>query len=130
MKLLLFKHVKNYQPVAAILETGQSKEALIDVVCLEGTTADIIVNNLNSICLEYDLVGSKVQWQAYDGAANFAGCKNGVQAKFRDTHSMARYIHCRSHALNLACFCSQQYSSTKTSIFFTKQSLAFFSSIS
>ena len=86
-----------------ITETGQSKEALIDVVCLEGTTADIIVNNLNSICLEYDLVGSKVQWQAYDGAANFAGCKNGVQANFRDTHSMARYIHCRSHALNLAC---------------------------
>ena len=40
--------------------------------------------------------------QGYDGAAVMSSSKNGVQAKIAEKYPHAKYIHCRSHVLNLA----------------------------
>lgn len=39
--------------------------------------------------------------QSYDGASVMSGRLNGVQAKIKEYHSTAIYIHCMAHRLNL-----------------------------
>jgi hypothetical protein len=39
--------------------------------------------------------------QCYDGASVMSGTISGVQARVRQIHSCAVYIHCHSHRLNL-----------------------------
>ncbi|XP_050065806.1 zinc finger MYM-type protein 1-like, partial [Aphis gossypii] len=57
-----------------------------------------ILHNLQSIGIETKyLVG-----QGYDGAASMSGIFNGTQAHIQTKHTMALYIHCSSHCLNLA----------------------------
>lgn len=40
--------------------------------------------------------------QGYDGSSNMAGKFKGVQASIKEKQSLALYIHCASHKLNLA----------------------------
>ena len=39
--------------------------------------------------------------QAYDGASNMSGIRNGVQALFKQEENKAIYVHCLAHNLNL-----------------------------
>ena len=44
---------------------------------------------------------SKCIGQAYDGAANMSGIRNGVQALVKNESNRALYVHCLAHSLNL-----------------------------
>lgn len=56
-----------------ITNSGEPKESFIDMVILDSTTADHIDEKLKLVCEEYSITSEKLQWQAYDGAANFSG---------------------------------------------------------
>ena len=43
-----------------------------------------------------------LRWQTYDGAANLAGCLNGVAARILSENPRALYVHCANHSLDLA----------------------------
>ena len=45
--------------------------------------------------------------QAYDGASNMSGVRNGVQALVKHEAERALYVHCFAHSLNL---CAQEVS--------------------
>jgi len=78
------------------------KESFITYVEAEDTKgsnlADIILSQLETLGLDSEhLVG-----QGYDGAAAMSGRFKGVQALIRKKQPQALYVHCSSHALNLA----------------------------
>nr|XP_006826080.1 PREDICTED: uncharacterized protein LOC102808212 [Saccoglossus kowalevskii] len=62
------------------------------------TIADTIVNTLTGYSLNMD----NMVVQGYDGAAVMRSGKNGVQAIIQRQYSNATYVHCQSHALELA----------------------------
>jgi len=59
--------------------------------------ADQIVENIKNDGLDI----SKLRGPSYDGAAVMAGIYNGVQTKIKAHSSLAEYIHCNAHNLNL-----------------------------
>ena len=61
-------------------ENGNSSEHFIALRTLETAGAMTIFSLIKSVFIDYDVDFNKVYWQAYDGAANFSGNKNGVQA--------------------------------------------------
>jgi hypothetical protein len=84
------------------LLNGEPQEAFLKIVNLTSTDAETITTTILGILSEHRIELNKIYWQAFDGGANFAGKRNGVQAKLRVACPNAQYIHCRSHALNLA----------------------------
>ena len=45
---------------------------------------------------------NRCRGQCFDGAANMAGCKNGVATQILTVEPRAIYTHCYGHSLNLA----------------------------
>ena len=62
------------------------------------TISDAISSFLESKNLDYH----KLIGQGYDGAATFAGERNGVQKRMRTLAAHSFYIHCACHRLQLA----------------------------
>ena len=62
------------------------------------TISDAISSFLESMNLDY----RKLIDQGYDGAATFAGERNGVQKRMRTLATHSFYIHCACHRLQLA----------------------------
>ena len=58
---------------------------------------EAIVSILTSLGLNECLIIA----QCYDGASVMSGDVSGVQARFREIHKNAVYIHCHAHRLNL-----------------------------
>ena len=81
---------------------GHIHEAFFAFVEAQNVTgrglADLILNFLNSVGLSMD----QCRGQGYDGAAAMQGQFNGCQAHLRQVQSLAVYIHCFNHRLNLA----------------------------
>ena len=65
------------------------------------TTVTVLTDLLLSSLNEYQVNTNALRGQEYDGAANMAGIRDGIQAKVKETHPDAIYVHCQSHALNL-----------------------------
>lgn len=70
--------------------------------------ADFIINLLKSL----NIIG-----QASDGASVMSGQIKGVQKLVRDEFSMAKFIHCNAHILNLALTHSANYMSSVKKFF-------------
>lgn len=58
--------------------------------------ANIILSYLREIGITAILIG-----QSHDGASVMSGVNNGLQKIIRDTHSLAMYVHCLAHKVNL-----------------------------
>lgn len=59
---------------------------------------NLLLNNFEKL----ELKDVPIIAQAYDGASVMSGRVGGLQAKIRETHASAIYIHCMAHRLNLA----------------------------
>ena len=59
--------------------------------------ASAVTTNLNTLGLPLE----NIRGQGYDGAANMASEKVGVQGRIRREAPLAIYVHCSGHALNL-----------------------------
>lgn len=65
-------------------------------LCSAESLANIILSYLREIGITAILIG-----QSHDGASVMSGVNYGLQKIIRDTHSLAMYVHCLVHKVNL-----------------------------
>ena len=80
---------------------GRVKESLLAMRELRAFDAESITAALEEQLVHDGISDVKCVAQAYDGASVMSGAIGGVQAKFRDKHPEAIYVHCYAHQLNL-----------------------------
>ena len=81
---------------------SEVREVFVDLVSVERITGQALANALIDRLTSWGLQLENLRGQAYDGATNMSGSKNGCQAKIRQKAPLAFYVHCASHQLNLA----------------------------
>lgn len=75
-------------------------ETAIGLAELPDTKAITIFNMIKDLLIRCSLPISNCLGQAYDGAANMSGVRNGVQALFKRESETCLYVHCCAHSLN------------------------------
>ena len=70
--------------------------------CDEGVTGRCLANKIIRSLQTYGLDLGKLRGQSYDGAGNMAGSNRGTAALISAQYPLALYLHCASHALNVA----------------------------
>jgi len=68
---------------------------------LPDTKAPIIHHEVKEFLIKFPLSISRCRGQAYDGASNMSGIRNGAQALFKQDEPKALYVHCLAHSPNL-----------------------------
>lgn len=76
-------------------------EDVLGLIQLPDTKAATIFCAIKDILIRCSLPLSQCRGQAFDGASNMSGIKNGVQALVKAEASQALYVHCLAHNLNL-----------------------------
>ena len=76
-------------------------ENTIGLIQLPDTKAQTLFSVIKDVLLRCSLPLHQCIGQAYDGAANMSGIRNGVQARFKSEANRALYVHCLAHSLNL-----------------------------
>jgi hypothetical protein len=77
------------------------KEVVFDFKELERTNAEEISNEILKSLKDAGLDLSRLRGQAYDGASVMSA-PNGVRGRIQQVASLALYVHCWSHRLNLS----------------------------
>ena len=78
------------------------EEFLGFVACDEGLRGDAIARKVLTAVENLGLDMSNCRGQGYDGAANMSGKCSGAATIIQRQYPQARYVHCKSHVLNLA----------------------------
>ena len=81
--------------------------------CDTGITGRALADKVTMCLQAYGLDLSNLRGQAYDGAGNMAGPTSGTAALIAADYSLALYLHCSSHCLNLAVVKSLQITSVR-----------------
>ena len=68
---------------------------------LPNTKSTTLFHVIKDILIRCSLSLSQCRGQAFDGASNMSGIRNGVQALVKSEASKALYVHCLAHSLNL-----------------------------
>ena len=76
-------------------------EAALGLVQLPDTKALTLFNVIKDVLVRCSLPVASCIGQAYDGAANMSGIRNGVQALMKKEADHCLYVHCFAHSLNL-----------------------------
>ena len=76
-------------------------EYTLGLIQLPNTKAETIFSAIKDVLIRCSLPINQCRGQAYDGASNMSGIKNGVQALFKAEAKQALYVHCLAHSLNL-----------------------------
>ena len=76
-------------------------ERTLGLIQLPNTKAETIFQAEKYVLIRCSLPISQCRGQAYDGAGNMSGIRNGVQALFKKEVPQALYVHCLTHSLNL-----------------------------
>ena len=76
-------------------------EDLLGVKELPNTKAITVYHEVKDVLLRCSLSITQCRGQAYDGASNMSGIRNGAQALFKQEEPNALYVHCLAHSLNL-----------------------------
>ena len=80
----------------------ERKESFLNFFPLHGKNANEITKSILNKVQQNGLDIMMCRGQAYDNASTMAGVRTGVQRKIKDINSMALFIPCGSHSLNLA----------------------------
>ena len=75
------------------------REEFLTFVQLERITGEQIAT---SILRENNIPVENMRGQGYDGVSNMSSSRVGVQARIHNEASLATYVHCSGHCLNLA----------------------------
>lgn len=75
-------------------------EDTLDLVQLPDTKAVTFFCVIKDVLTRRSLPLSQCRGQAFDGASNMSGIRNGVQALIKQ-EARALYVHCLAHTLNL-----------------------------
>ena len=76
-------------------------EASLGLVQLPDTKAQTLFTFIKDVLMRCSLPIASCIGQAYDGAANMSGVRNGVQALMKKAAGHCLYVHCFAHSLNL-----------------------------
>ena len=76
-------------------------EDTLGLVQLPDTKAQTLFSVIKDMLIRCSLPISQCRGQAFDGASNMSGIRNGVQALVKEEQSRALYVHCLAHSLNL-----------------------------
>ena len=82
-------------------------EAALGLVSVPNTKAQTLFETIKDVLIRCSLHLSNCIGQAYDGASNMSGVRNGVQALVKQESENCLYVHCFAHSLNL---CVQEVS--------------------
>jgi len=77
------------------------REDFLSFVDIEKLTGEAIANSIESQLTNAGVDLQFLRGQGYDGASAMSGRLNGAQAKIKEKHKQAVYVHCASHSLNL-----------------------------
>ena len=92
----------------------QAHKDMLGIKELRDTKAISIHHEIKDVLIGCSLPVSQCRGQAYDGASNMSGVRNGVQAIFKCEEPQALYVHCLVH--NLMNLCVQGISKVCTLI--------------
>ena len=84
-----------------ISDEYEACEDPIGLVLLPDTKAKTIFEIIKDILIRCDLPIAMCRGQAYDGAANMQGRRNGVATRISEEQPAAIPVHCCAHSLNL-----------------------------
>ena len=87
--------------VRFVTKEGQVTESFLGLWKLKGFDAKSITDAIEELLQSHTLGGLLCVAQAYDGASVMSGEVGGVQARFRELHPEAVYVHCYAHQFNL-----------------------------
>jgi hypothetical protein len=89
---ICLRHVdKDFQPVENFMGFYSTED------CTGGGILRLILDSL----VRFNLPVLQLRGQAYDGAANMSGAYSGCQALLKQHCSIALYVHCGAHCVNL-----------------------------
>lgn len=80
----------------------EPKEFFLGLYETSTTTGRVLANTIIDALVRFNLPIEKLRGQCYDGGANMAGVRNGVQNIIKAKQPLAVFIHCTAHSLNLA----------------------------
>ena len=87
--------------VRYVTQGGTPKQAFFGLQKLDSFDAKSIVDGIEALLQSHNLSDLMCVAQTYDGAAVMSGSVRSVQARFREQHPEAVYVHCYAHELNL-----------------------------
>ena len=97
-------------------DTSYIREDLVTFLeCDSGVSGEALAEKMLGFVTDH-LDPSKMRGQAYDGASNMSGRRNGVAAKISSVYPLTLYTHCASHSLNLAVVASFEEPSVRNMI--------------
>ncbi len=76
-------------------------DAALGLVQVPDTKALTLFNVIKDVLVRCSLPIASCIGQAYDGASNMSGVRNGVQALMKKEADNCLYVHCFAHSLNL-----------------------------
>lgn len=88
---VFIRYVNNLEP----------KEVFLGFYRTNSTDGESLVDLIKEVLKLNGLKLEDIRGQCYDGAASMRGAYNGVQARIRKENSLAVYLHCYAHILNL-----------------------------
>ena len=107
-------------------ESTVLREEFIGFTPLPDMSATTIAEAILSKCRLSGLDLNKLLGQDYDGCSTMSGMYNGVQAKVRQMHPKAAFVHCSSHRLNLVVNDLNQVPQIRNTIGVIKSIIVFF----
>lgn len=87
--------------VRYVTKKGEIKERFLGFLNVTTQRTALALYNIVESIVDDLNCSSKLVAQSYDGAAVMAGELGGLQAKVRETHPSALFVHCMAHRLNL-----------------------------
>lgn len=87
--------------VRFVTQKGVVRECFLGLWRLQSFDAKSIADEMEAMLQSHNLGVLLCVAQAYDGASVMSGAVGGVQARFRERHPEAVYVHCYAHKLNL-----------------------------
>ena len=106
--------------------SNEIREDFLAFVPTTSSTAEAIADHILSSLKRFKLPLSNCIGQSYDGAPCMAGIFNGCQAIIKRVCPDAEYMHCSSHALNLALMDSCTSHFIRNTFGTIKSTIAFF----
>lgn len=94
-------HVDQLTFIIRYCKNGKSVERFLKFIPIYGHDAENLCEVVIKFLNENDISISNCRGQSYDNAANMAGRYNGLQARINDINSLAFFIPCSAHSLNL-----------------------------
>ena len=80
---------------------GETRETFAGIFATESTEGEVLHELVKKAVTSLNLQLRDIVGECFDGAANMSGCNKGVASRMKEC-SLALYVHCYAHRLNLA----------------------------